>query len=366
MDEKAIDKLPGGEKKKGRDDHMFCPKRVNSSDKMFPAILAAVLILGSIIGFALSRNEPYVETVNEIIATFGKEKIVTNHVTVAEEVLGEEVVTVEIIKNAIAQNPNMGPRYKDLANKLLDNIVSVEPEFNLRIFYENIQSLTVIIVDEEEGQQNENYTHYDAKKNIIYVKRGSDDPTVCHQLMCLTRSLYRITEENVLIVCDNTGWSLNEAVIDSMIATMYSGYEGSHYERKVLDYMLGIEEIDYEQYSKYGVAYLTDDFKIKYRDVDIDFIVHYYDTKAIRDSRFNDTIRLEDNRKVCDELFLVCVHNIDPLDVYLSFKSFLELLGHYSLTTLTSYQTRFNQYLESRGLNNSLSSKFVVLAERTW
>ena len=42
----------------------------------------------------------------------------------------------------------MGPRYKDLANKLLDNIVSVEPEFNLRIFYENISSLKVIVFDE--------------------------------------------------------------------------------------------------------------------------------------------------------------------------------------------------------------------------
>ena len=114
--------------------------------------------------------------------------------------------------------------------------------------------------------------------------------------------------------------------------------------------MLGIEEIDYAQYSKYGVAYLIDDFKIKYRDVDIDYIVQFYDTKAIRDSSINDTIRLEDHRKVCDELFRVCLHNIDPSDVYLSFKSFLELLGNYSLTTLTSCKTRFNQYLETRGI----------------
>lgn len=339
---------------------MFSPEKVNSSDKLFPAILAAVLILGSVIGFALSRNEAYIETVDEIIATFGKKRIVTRHVDVVEDLLGGEEVTVEKIKIAIAQNPNMGPRYKDLANKLLDNIVLVEPDFNLRIFYENIQSLTVTIFDEEERQQNKYYTHYEAKKNILYVKRGSDDPTVCHQLMCLTRSLYRITEENVLIVRDNAGWSLNEAVIDSMIATMYSGYEGSHYERKLLEYLLGVEEIDYEQYSRYGATYLIDDFKVKYRDVDIDYIVHYYDTKGIRGSHLTETIRMEDNRKLCDELFLVCLHNIDPYDEYVSFKSFLGLLGYYNLTTFTNYQTRFNMYLAERGLNNGFVAGSII------
>ncbi len=334
---------------------MSSPEKANSSDKLFPAILAAVLILGSIIGFALSRNEAYTGTVDEIISTFGKKRIVTRHVDVVEDLLGGEEVTVEKIEAAIDHNPNMGPRYKDLARKLLDNIVHVEPEFNLRIFYENIQSLTVTIFDEEERQQNKYYTHYDAKKNNIYVKRGSDDPTVCHQLMCLTRSLYRITEENVLIVRDNAGWSLNEAVIDSMIATMYSGYEGSHYERKLLEYMLGVEEIDYEQYSRYGATYLIDDFKIKYRDVDIDYIVHYYDTKGIRGSHLTETIRMEDNRKLCDELFLVCLHNIDPYDEYVSFKSFLGLLGYYNLTTLTKYQTKYNQYLVKMGMNSSYS-----------
>ena len=192
---------------------------------------------------------------------------------------------------------------------------------------------------------------------MIYIKKGSDDPTVCHVLMHIARSLYRITEKNVLIVCDKKGNSLNEAVIDSMVGTIYSGYEGSFYERKVLGYLLNDEKIDYEQYSNYGVKYLIDDFKMKYNDTDIDYIVHYYDTKKIRNSRIGDTIRLEDNKKICDELFLVCLNNINPYDdVYESFASFLGLLGNYNMVTYTNYLNRFNRYLADRGIANDFNS----------
>ena len=349
-------------KTKDEDLQLSSGQEERKSDKLFLIILAAVILLGSAGGFVLSRNEAYTEAVNEFVETFGKERIETNYISVAEEVLGEEVVTVEKIILAINNNRNMGPRYKDLARKLLNNIVSVEPNFNLRIFYENIQSLVVKVFDDEEEEKYNLYTHYDVKNNMIYMKKGSDDPTVCHELMHTARSLYRITEKNILIVCDKKGNSLNEAVIDSMVGTLYSGYEGSFYERKVLDYLLNDEEIDYEQYSNYGVRYLIDDFKIKYNNVDIDYIVHYFDTKKIRSSRIGDTIRLENNKKICDELFLVCLNNINPYDddVYHTFEKFLDLLGNYNQITFTHYQNRFNQYLAERGILNTFDGEMIL------
>ncbi len=341
---------------------MSCSREAKKSDKQFLIILAAVILLGIAVGLALSRNEAYTEAVNEFVETFGKERIETNYISVAEEVLGEEVVTVDKIILAIDNNRNMGPRYKDLARKLLNNIVSVEPNFNLRIFYENIQSLVVKVFDDEEEEKFNLHTHYDVKNNMIYIKKGSDDPTFCHVLMHSARSLYRITEKYVLIVCDKKANSLNEAVIDSMVGTIYSGYEGSFYERKVLGYLLNNEKIDYEQYSNYGVRYLIDDFKMKFNDADIDYIVQYYDTKKIRNSRIGDTIRLENNKKICDELFLVCLNNINPYDdnIYLSFESFLDLLGNYNMVTYTNYLNRFNEYLADRGFNNVFAAGSII------
>lgn len=338
-------------------------QKVRNNNKLFSLILAADILIGSAVGFTLSKNETYVERVDEIVETFGKRKIVTNYMDVVEEVLGEKEVTEEMIVEAIEKNPNMGPRYKDLANKLLDTILSVEPYFDLRIFYENISTLKIIVCDKDELKEYKvpGDAGYNVKENAIYVLKGSDDPTVCHELMHATRSLYRITDKNVLIVHDKVGESFNEAVIDEMVANIYSGYEGSHYERKILTYMLGDEDIDFEQYSKYGISYIVDDLKIKYDGVNIDYLVDYFDTKKITDSRINDTIRLEDNKKICDELFLICLHNIDPYDPYVSFKNFLQLLANYNTITLTGYQDQFEQYLAKAGILNVYNSGLEII-----
>lgn len=338
-------------------------QKVRNNNKLFSLILAADILIGSAVGFTLSKNETYVERVDEIVETFGKRKIVTNYMDVVEEVLGEKEVTEEMIVEAIEKNPNMGPRYKDLANKLLDTILSVEPYFDLRIFYENISTLKIIVCDKDELKEYKvpGDAGYNVKENAIYVLKGSDDPTVCHELMHATRSLYRITDKNVLIVHDKVGESFNEAVIDEMVANIYSGYEGSHYERKILTYMLGDEDIDFEQYSKYGISYIIGDLKIKYDGVNIDYLVDYFDTKKITDSRINDTIRLEDNKKICDELFLICLHNIDPYDPYVSFKNFLQLLANYNTITLTGYQDQFEQYLAKAGILNVYNSGLEII-----
>ena len=248
-------------------------QKVRNKSKLISIILAADVFIGSAVGFALSRNEDYVEVVDEIVETAGKRKIVTNYTSVVEDILGEEVVTEEKVLEAIENNKNMGPRYKDLAKKLLDTIMYVEPNFNLRLFYENMLTLKIKVFDEEEKEQYHFRTSYDVKENIMYIQKGSDDPTVCHELMHATRGFYKITDREVLIVHDKLGESLNEAVVDAMIGEIYSNYNGSYYEQRLLKYLLDDEVIDFEQYSNYGVNYLIDDFKMKYSGVDINYII---------------------------------------------------------------------------------------------
>ncbi len=338
-------------------------QKVRNKNKLFSIILAADVLIGSAVGFTLSKNDTYMGTVDEIVQTIGKRKIVTTYMDVVEEVLGEEEVTTEKISEAIEKNPNMGPRYKDLANKLLNTIVDVDPYFDLRIFYENISTLKVKVCEKEELKELKISSNaaYNVKENTMYILRGSDDPTVCHEYMHMARSLYKITDENVLIVRDKVGEAFNEAVIDEMISNIYSDYSGSYYERRILNYMLGDESIDFEQYSKYGINYLIYDFKIKYRGVNIDYIVDYFDAKKITSSRINDTIRLEDNKKICDELFLICLHNIDSYDPYASFKKFLEILANYNSVTIGEYETKYNTYLANMGILNVFNSGAEII-----
>lgn len=126
-------------------------------------------------------------------------------------------------------------------------------------------------------------------------------------------------------------------------------------EGKVLKYLSGNVSYDYMDYERYGIAKLVELLKNKYPDIDIDYIISSVDSMNDTNVNMDKYIKLVDNKNLLDELFNICVHNIDlnekTIDVYKPYIEFKQLVGYGMVAS--EYLTKYNDILLNNGFSNN-------------
>lgn len=240
-----------------------------------------------------------------------------------------EITKADVIK-AINSNENLGERERTIALKVLDDMLKLDPDMNLRVFYENIGSLRIEYVSHD-SLYDETHQHiagyYDSRNNYIRAVDDADDFVIAHEIVHCSHSLVRRVGIDYVIICDLEGDFLKEAMTNKIAGISYS-YNYSYYlEGLILDYFIyNTDKFDYHIYNEYGVTALIDELKEKYKDVDIDYIIDFFQTStdtAINLGNYNMVLSNEDD--ILNELFKIAIANINTNDLFESFREFMKL-----------------------------------------
>lgn len=79
-----------------------------------------------------------------------KQEIIIEDLDDLNKYLGQLNVTKEMVYEVVDHNNNMPNKYKRIAKDIVEEMTSLYPNINLRIFYENIKDLTVYEYNVEE------------------------------------------------------------------------------------------------------------------------------------------------------------------------------------------------------------------------
>lgn len=275
----------------------------------------------------------------------------------------ENEITKDDVIKAINSNKNLGEREKTIALKVLDDMLELDPDMNLRVFYENIMSLRIEYVSydslhEETHQYIAGY--YDGKNNYIKVVDDADDFVIAHEIIHCSHNLIRRIGLDSVIICDFEGKFLEEAMTNKIAGISYS-YNYSYYlEGLILDYFIyNTDKFDYHIYNECGVIALIDELKEKYKDVDIDYIIDFFQTNtdtAINFGNHNMVLSTEDD--VLNELFKIAIANINTDDLFESFREFMKLTDN-NEDVRKKYFELYIEALEKQGYINE-NSVYII------
>lgn len=276
-----------------------------------------------------------------------------------DSVLGYKSVSTEEIINAINANNKMDEFHKKCAIDLANFIKNKYPDTDARIFYENMKDVSVVETAKYLMGKSIAGT-YDSLDNIVTLRTDYKDTreVVIHEF---AHSYHHWVENTVLSPkcrVEPAGNFLDEAMtnktIDGLVKTHTYRQEG-----RVLDYFLSCIDYDYYDYEQEGISKLIILLKEKYDNVDIDYIINVMDT--IMDTNYNidENIRIEDNQELLDEMFKICISNMDEnsLSIYQPLIDFLRVIDHnYNPNLLSHYLDEYNAILED---NNYDQSKII-------
>lgn len=261
-----------------------------------------------------------------------------------------EIITKDDVIRVINNNKNFNDYYKRIALEVLDLNLEIDPNINLRIYYENIKDMKIIVHSNEditEGNTKNVAAHFNALLKEIHLSEDikNDDASVAHEFLHAFHNLVDTTKDNVVFINETRGFALEEAMTQRIISLKY-GYNPIYgFEQKILDYFINnLDDFDYHLYNEKGILGIIDLLKEKYPDVDIDYLVDYIDTYT-QSNNYTDSIKIEPykNDDFCMELFNIAINNIDEFDIYGSINRFKMIFtGHDD----DFYNKYYNLYIE--------------------
>lgn len=266
-----------------------------------------------------------------------------------DSVLGYKSVSTEEIINTINANNKMDEYHKKCAIDLVNFIKNKYPDTDARIFYENMKNVSVKEKPKFLMPKGCAGT-YNSLDNIVSLREDYKDSreVIIHEL---AHSYHHWVEDTVLSPkyrVDPDGNFLDEAmtnkIIDGLVKTHTYRKEG-----RVLDYFLTCVDYDYYDYEQEGIAKLISLLKEKYDNVDIDYIINVMDTMMYTNYNIDEKIKIEDNQELLDEMFKICISNIDinSLSIYQPLIDFLKVIDHdYNPDLLSHYLNEYNAILE--------------------
>ena len=242
-------------------------------------------------------------------------------------VYGDEAVTYDDIIEAINNNDKIIPEYKEMAIAVLEDNLALDPEADLRIYYENMKNLEIIIspnLVRETGKYLSGRFETIRCKIIIDQTYEHDERVIKHELNHAFHELCDTTQKNVVMVNEKFGHSLAEAMTEHIIMVSDDRSDGTYWQQRGMLYFFtdNVDEFNYHSYNTYGIMSLIEELRKKYPDVDIDYLIDYIDTMTKTNFFFKTEKKLCEDENFVNELFKITVRNIDKDDVYRSFDTF--------------------------------------------
>ena len=274
-------------------------------------------------------------------------RLITN-LSDLDSVLGYKTVSKEEIVNAIYANPNLTDYYREIMVNLVNKIYDKYPNIDLRVFYENVKTLEIREISEEEFKNE--YKTYTVANYESYQNRLNFSPNVNLQVIYheIAHTMWSFYWEDLGVYRTSKYSALNEAMTNYATSFLSSNINTYTNEGLILEYLLNITEYTYEDYMNYGIEGLISGLKEKYPTVDFDYITDAADTIKDTTSKLGVYISLQECGSLLDELFSLSLLNIKEEEPYHSLITFANILkGNREL--FTKYYAEYNKKLTELG-----------------
>ena len=281
--------------------------------------------------------------------------------------LGNNSVSEEELIAAINNNPNLSDYIKDCAIRLAKYILKKYPNTDNRIFYDNIKTLK--IEELEDNEDNKNIAGcYNSGTNTIELKKYSykSNQVVLHELThayhSWTTAFNNENMQTYVIRSEKIGYCFDEAMVNKIINGIVNV---TTYQRegKILDYLLTLVDYNYYDYEQGGINKLYNMLLEKYPLVDIDYIFNFSDTMNDTSINTGENIKIEECPEFLDCLFDLCIRNINSYaDIYDSLYNFFQLIDtdeYYEI--VSNYINEYNDVLKKLGFTNIIQDNAEII-----
>lgn len=263
----------------------------------------------------------------------------------------QNISLVEVI-NTINLNKNISLDDKKRAITLINTIYNNYPEFDFRIFNENMKTLKIVTLsDEDIIAKFSSYIAgcYYTNENTIYLSNSATEKVIYHELSHTLFDYYHAIGPNVYYHYNLEGKALSEAM-NANITSLVLNDESYKMEKDVLNYLCYFASFDIQKFNETGINGLVSTLKNKYSDIDINYIV------KILDAMFNTRVSLGekiylDDINILDELFKYALKEAsNKQNKYEPFEKFANILRNtYTKDLPKKYFEMYNDNLEKNG-----------------
>ncbi len=261
----------------------------------------------------VSENKSMIE---QLINNQPKLTISENKITSKEDMdkyLGYESVSEEEIYSAIENNKQLTKYDKEKLYNVVAKIKEKSPNFDFRIFYENVKTLQIYMMDKttiakEYGLGVKGC--YDVKKNTIYYTDSTDDMALYHEMCHIVFDYYRNEDGKIVYKFNEIGNSLGEAM-NAKITNFITNDTSYGYQTAILDFLLANSSYSLTEYNYKGINGLKEKLITEYPSIDFDFIFNVIDCMTITQNDYNMTISLDKAPAFIEELFSLVKLNPD-------------------------------------------------------
>lgn len=333
------------------------------------SLLSVITILNSIPSALAADLEIEIEndqlTIGESIDQKQNEKeyIKIEDLKDLDQFLGKLNVTKEMVIEAINNNSNLNAKYKRIAINLVTEITNNYPDFNLRIFYENIKDMKVEECTLEEFRQayssvKNAIAFYNTINNTITAINGVPIEVLYHEMYRATHNLYHHDENKIVYRNDENYIALGEAMTDDG-ASLAIPIKGSYtFNRTILNYLKGKVNYTLNDYNNKGIHELIARLKVKYPNIDINYINEMLNTINYNSVYLNRQTKIETCGELLPILFEMCLEDVSLSSGYQPFNEFAKLLYNAKDPELVfEYLEKYNQKLVLLGYTEIISKE---------
>lgn len=277
------------------------------------------------------------------------------------DILEPKNITKESCVAAINANQNLNSKQKNTALAVLNRVLAINPNMDLRMFYENMSRLQIATMSIEE--LHEKYHDYGSianfisSKYLINITYDYEEGTLAHEIChCFNNLCIEKDGVKYYYYCA-FGDSLDEAM-NSEVANLAFIDNGYKVTRQFLDYLRANVSYSITDYYNYGINDLINKLKSKYPAIDIDSIVTAIDELTQAKNEKNDTIYTDSNLELLNNLFEICKSNCKDNPSYKPFLEFAKVFSRaHEHTIIYDYLEKYNAYLEQLGYENIITAK---------
>jgi len=330
------------------------------------ASILAVTLVGVIsdknFGYNIIQNENNLE-ITEVPPA--PETIYIEKLSELTEYLGYSKIEFSKVLDVIEANPNLNSEEKEAARTFAFKTIQEHPNFDFRIFYENMKDLVINrpAIEEHQKEFDSNTNgNYSPEINAISWPKDTSIKVLYHEFGHVSEHIV-LKKDNITIkrVVKSSGYLarfLGEAMNNKLISS-FCETDSYYNEGEILGYLLTCVNFTVEDFNKEDINGLVNRLKASYPNVDISYITKYIDAMAISRLNFSQFKSLKENPDLFDELFEICKSkvNIHSSNVYKPFGDFARLIyRNFSYEKVMVYLDRYNVYLQKLGYSNVINS----------
>ena len=269
----------------------------------------------------------------------------------------QEVTREDVIK-VINANDNFNDFQKDTAIEVLDLLLEKDSTANLRVYYENVKTMTICPFDEKDEKLVNVEAYYQPVGNTIHMRHLDGRDVLKHELCHSIHHFLCKENGRSAILKDSYCGCLEEPMTNLMVDIPELSYS---FECRILRFFWDASDnFSYHDYNEKGIKALADELKQKYKGVDIDYLFDAYD--AYHTLLFNQDIafnRITKQKDLLDETFKIVVANIDKDHIMDSFNSFINIFNFDENEEV--FKNYYPQYLKALLEKNYISQEQYVL-----